>query len=375
MKQTSEKWFTNMNNIQHGRPRREIPQNAGLSGGAHRRQNPARMRACSARGPASNGVKNVLTLSCCRGVIVSRTKAEKRSASRGCGPARAHKNGFRAVWGTAGKSPVCGKRPESAASALPLIVPTIIQKSLQKKSSQFLEKSQAYIAFVQDKPVYEKFQNPDQGQTEKTSDDRGNGSDNRIVLRDLALSYGDRAIFENLNLCFEKGKSYLITGTSGCGKSSLLKMVAGEMTPSAGEISVFGSRPESYPLVSYVSQDTYIFEDTVRDNITLGKEKSKAEIDALIDFLQLNLDCDEKIDSSREISGGEKKRIGLARAFVTTNEVMLLDEITNGLNHALAMEITKKILALHKTVLFVSHDVSDDFRNLFGGIIDLSGEA
>lgn len=260
-------------------------------------------------------------------------------------------------------------------SVLPLIVPTIIQKSLQKKSSQFLEKSQAYIAFVQDKPVYEKFQNPDQCQTEKASDDRGNGSDNRIVLRDLALSYGDRAIFENLNLCFEKGKSYLITGTSGCGKSSLLKMVAGEMTPSAGEISVFGSRPESYPLVSYVSQDTYIFEDTVRDNITLGKEKSKAEIDALIDFLQLNLDCDEKIDSSREISGGEKKRIGLARAFVTTNEVMLLDEITNGLNHALAMEITKKILALHKTVLFVSHDVSDDFRNLFDGIIDLSGEA
>lgn len=262
-----------------------------------------------------------------------------------------------------------------AASALPLIVPTIIQKSLQKKSSQFLEKSQAYIAFVQDKPVYEKFQNPDQGKTEKASDDLGNGSDNRIVLRDLALSYGDRAIFENLNLCFEKGKSYLITGTSGCGKSSLLKMVAGEMAPSAGEISVFGSRPESYPLVSYVSQDTYIFEDTVRDNITLGKEKSKAEIDALIDFLQLNLDCDEKIDSSREISGGEKKRIGLARAFVTTNEVMLLDEITNGLNHALAMEITKKILALHKTVLFVSHDVSDDFRNLFDGIIDLSGEA
>lgn len=114
------------------------------------------------------------------------------------------------------------------------------------------------------------------------------------MLRDLALSYGDRAIFENLNLCFEKGKSYLITGTSGCGKSSLLKMVAGEMAPSAGEISVFGSRPESYPLVSYVSQDTYIFEDTVRDN---------------------------------------------------------------------------------KTVLFVSHDVSDDFRKLFDGIIDLSGEA
>ena len=99
MKQTSEKWFTNMNNIQHGRPRREIPQNAGLSGGAHRRQNPARMRACSARGPASNGVKNVLTLSCCRGVIVSQTKAEKRSASCKCGPAWTHKNGFRGSLG------------------------------------------------------------------------------------------------------------------------------------------------------------------------------------------------------------------------------------------------------------------------------------
>ena len=226
-------------------------------------------------------------------------------------------------------------------------------------------------------PAYEKFKKADQAQGQDIARGSGKPQDDRIVLRDVDLSYDSKKIFTGLNLCFENHKSYLITGVSGCGKSTLLKLIAGEMKPDKGEISVFGHKMEDaganelFGLVSYVSQDTYIFEDSVQENIAFDNADDVMGIDNLIDFMQLELGTDEIISHSREISGGEKKRIGLARAFIQPKEIFLLDEITNGLNHELAMRITKKILSMDKMVLFVSHDESKEFRELFDFVIEL----
>ncbi len=364
-------------------------------------------------------------------------------------------------------------------SALPLLIPFVLQNSLKEKSSQFLEGSKEYVSFVKDKlggrgelirykgvkwavnkhdalsrnqevkrkqfkfsnmmgktasegvsgiaqviilfvggifafrrviqigetvtllqlmnylagpvvtmvtlinernsslPAYEKFKKADQAQGQDIARGSGKPQDDRIVLRDVDLSYDSKKIFTGLNLCFENHKSYLITGVSGCGKSTLLKLIAGEMKPDKGEISVFGHKMEDaganelFGLVSYVSQDTYIFEDSVQENIAFDNADDVMGIDNLIDFMQLELGTDEIISHSREISGGEKKRIGLARAFIQPKEIFLLDEITNGLNHELAMRITKKILSMDKMVLFVSHDESKEFRELFDFVIEL----
>ncbi len=191
------------------------------------------------------------------------------------------------------------------------------------------------------------------------------------------MSYDSRNIFTGLNLCFENHKSYLITGVSGCGKSTLLKLIAGEIKPDKGEISVFGHKMEDagtnelFGLVSYVSQDTYLFENSVQENIAFDNVDDGMRIDNLIDFMQLELSPDEIISHSREISGGEKKRIGLARAFIQPKKIFLLDEITNGLNHELAMRMTEKILSMDNMVLFVSHDKSKAFRELFDCVIEL----
>ncbi len=151
----------------------------------------------------------------------------------------------------------------------------------------------------------------------------GKPQDDRIVLRDVDLSYDSRNIFTGLNLCFENHKSYLITGVSGCGKSTLLKLIAGEIKPDKGEISVFGHKMEDagtnelFGLVSYVSQDTYLFEDSVQENIAFDNVDDGTRIDNLIDFMQLELSPDEIISHSREISGGEKKRISVTKICCT----------------------------------------------------------
>lgn len=226
-------------------------------------------------------------------------------------------------------------------------------------------------------PAYEKFKKADRGQGQDTVYESGKPQDDRIVLRDVDLSYDSRNIFTGLNLCFENHKSYLITGVSGCGKSTLLKLIAGEIKPDKGEISVFGHKMEDagtnelFGLVSYVSQDTYLFEDSVQENIAFDNVDDGTRIDNLIDFMQLELSPDEIISHSREISGGEKKRIGLARAFIQPKKIFLLDEITNGLNHELAMRMTEKILSMDNMVLFVSHDESKAFRELFDCVIEL----
>lgn len=233
-------------------------------------------------------------------------------------------------------------------------------------------------SYISSSPAYKKLK--EAGRPEKT--EPAELSEKRreqgILLRNVELAYGSRKIFEKLNLRFEDKKSYLIAGASGCGKSSLLKLIAGELEPDGGEISLFGFETEGLGLegraglISYVSQDTYLFEDSVGENIAFGQEGASTEIDRMLGFLQLGIGREEKLGHDREVSGGEKKRIGLARAFLKPKEILLLDEITNGLDHELAMEITKKILGLHKTVLFVSHEEAEDFRELFDCVIDLN---
>ena len=198
-----------------------------------------------------------------------------------------------------------------------------------------------------------------------------------VELKNLDFSYGERVIFNHANFKFEERKSYLIRGKSGSGKSTLLKLIAGELDCDEGMVYIYGreinhvNKEEIYNLISYISQDTHIFNDSVGDNILLGKNNIDNISSKTIETLELELSEDTLLNTDREISGGEVVRIGVGRFLTDPKEIVLLDEHTAGLNSDLAFRITKKILDLNKTVICISHTDSEYIIQLFDVVIDM----
>lgn len=199
-----------------------------------------------------------------------------------------------------------------------------------------------------------------------------------VELENINFSYGERKVFQNLNYRFERDKSYLIRGKSGSGKSTLLKLISKELEPDSGQVKLFGEniknldKSQVYALISYVSQKTHIFENSVEDNILLGKDIQRSRLDDLIKSLELDLSVDDLLNKDANISGGEAVRIATARSLIDPNDIIILDEHSSGLNEDLALRITKDILKLNKTVICVSHTQSDEMIDLFDECINLS---
>ena len=197
-----------------------------------------------------------------------------------------------------------------------------------------------------------------------------------VDIENIEFSYGNNKVLNNLSYKFMKNKTYLIKGKSGSGKSTLLKIIAGELTPDKGKVLIFNKNIEDmeksaiYTTISYISQDTHIFENSVENNILLGKVNENNKITNLIEMLELDLSLEDILSKERKISGGETVRIGIARCLIDPKDIIILDEHTSGLNEDLAFKITKEILNLGKTVICVSHTESQEIIDLFDECIN-----
>lgn len=174
----------------------------------------------------------------------------------------------------------------------------------------------------------------------------------------LSLGYGEQTILRDLNLRFEAGKKYALVGTSGCGKSTLLKALLKELTPQQGRISLGGrdyeeiSSAEIYDQIGLIQQDPYLLNRSIRDNITLGARFSEEQIQqalsrsALTNFVQnLPSGLDTLIENNgKNISGGQKQRMILAREYLRNKSILLMDEGTTSLDQDTKREIEQKLL-------------------------------
>ena len=203
-----------------------------------------------------------------------------------------------------------------------------------------------------------------------------------IDLSSVSVKYSNSYILSNANLHLEKGKKYLIVGESGAGKTTLIKTIAG-FIPYEGELCINGldmgkiDKASLYNLLSYASQEPFIFDDSVRGNVDLAGIYSD---DYILDVMQkvgLSEFLHEHDLSSRisdevvEISGGEKQRLCLARALLKRPQLLLLDEITASLDKANTCSIEKLVSSLETTVLYVCHKPSEDLVNSFDSIIEV----
>lgn len=203
-------------------------------------------------------------------------------------------------------------------------------------------------------------------QYKKYTEDTDEKTDTKIQ------AYNDAKVLENINLIVGKGKTVAFVGESGSGKSTLHKLMIHLYHADQGDIFVFGKNIKQYSihelrkLISYTPQDSWLFDDTIKENIRIGK--LDATDDEIIEaakmayahaFIEEFPDGYETRVGERgiKVSGGQRQRIALARAFLKNTPIILLDEATSALDNKSEEEIRKAILALSqgKTVIIAAH--------------------
>lgn len=211
-----------------------------------------------------------------------------------------------------------------------------------------------------------------------------NSFNNDIIFNDVSFSYDDNHVLEKVNLSFEKGKKYLIVGPSGGGKSTVLRLLRKYFNPQEGEILVDGiplkdiKKEQYFNNIANIEQNVFLFEDTIRNNLTLYKDYADEQIyDALHragldDFIKALPQGIETIiyDNGKNISGGERSRIAIARGLLNNSQIIFLDEAFASLDYERASEIERSILDLDNvTVINVSHVIikenKHDYDHIF----------
>ncbi|WAA08932.1 ABC transporter ATP-binding protein [Fervidibacillus albus] len=203
-----------------------------------------------------------------------------------------------------------------------------------------------------------------------------------IHVKNLSYTYGDKTVFENLNLSIRRGEKYAIVGDSGSGKSTLLKIISGQLKNYTGKIYINNQKMEDYHLsdltdkIQYVDQNVYIFQDSIRNNITLWDEYSDKQIDESMKKAYINFvdDIDAPIEENgRNLSGGQRQRIALARSFIQNKQVLLIDEGTAALDKKSAQYIEEMLRNDPSlTVVMVTHRLDPKDYHLFDHVYDLS---
>lgn len=198
-----------------------------------------------------------------------------------------------------------------------------------------------------------------------------------IRLNDVSFSYnddGDNAI-KHINLTIKPGTVTALVGPSGSGKSTITKLIAGFWDVGSGSITLDGKDLRTIPQkqladqIAYVSQDNYLFDDTIRENIRMGRlsasdteveEAAKAAgCDAFIRSLENGYDTNVG-GAGGHLSGGERQRIAIARAMLKNAPIVILDEATAYIdpeNEAIVQQAVSKLVA-GKTLIIIAHRLS-----------------
>lgn len=201
-----------------------------------------------------------------------------------------------------------------------------------------------------------------------------------IEIRNVTKKIGNNVILDDISLVVETGTLVVLIGSSGCGKTTTLKLINKLIKPTSGEIYINGkpiSQENEIELrrkIGYVIQNTGLFPHlTIKENIELiprlKKEKSVEEIEKrTLQLLEMvGLDSDEFLNKyPSELSGGQQQRIGVARAIATDAEIILMDEPFSALDPITRTSLQEQLFSLQdelkKTIIFVTHDMDEALK-------------
>ncbi len=200
-----------------------------------------------------------------------------------------------------------------------------------------------------------------------------------IEFRNICKSYGEKAVLENFNLSIEKGEFVTIIGSSGCGKTTALKLVNGLLTPDSGEILIDGEdiagtdQVQLRRNIGYAIQGSVLFPHmTVEQNIAyvpslLNRRDKKRTREAVDKWMGIvGLDAELKGRYPDELSGGQQQRVGIARALAASPELLLMDEPFGAVDEITRSQLQSELRRIYEqtgiTVLFVTHDIAEALR-------------
>jgi phospholipid/cholesterol/gamma-HCH transport system ATP-binding protein len=198
-----------------------------------------------------------------------------------------------------------------------------------------------------------------------------------IVIKGLKKSFGKKKVLKDINLEVDRGENVVVLGKSGEGKSVTIECIVGLLTPDGGSIKVFGDEvtdmndnqlKELRMKIGFLFQSGALFDSmTVRENLEFPltrvlKMKDQREIDERVNEVLEGVGLVDAVDKMpSDLSGGMRKRIGLARTLIIKPEIMLYDEPTTGLDPITSREISELILNMQKkyktTSIIITHDM------------------
>ena len=196
-----------------------------------------------------------------------------------------------------------------------------------------------------------------------------------ITFSDIQKNYNGKEIIADFNLTIESGTFLTIIGTSGSGKTTILKMINGLVLPDKGEIYIDGKNILEEDLIAlrrnigYVIQGNILFPHlTVAENIAYVlrlKNYSKTDITHIVTekLQQVNLDPELANRFPHQLSGGQQQRVGIARALAASPSIILMDEPFGALDIITRQQLQRELKVLHQlsgaTIVFVTHDIAE----------------
>ncbi|MGN0478344.1 MAG: ABC transporter ATP-binding protein [Hominenteromicrobium sp.] len=207
-----------------------------------------------------------------------------------------------------------------------------------------------------------------------------------ITVEGVSFRYGGKAVLRDVSFRFEKGGKYALTGPSGCGKSTLLKLLLGWLPEYTGSIRFDGRNARAFTSeqlqeqMSYIEQDVFLFNTTIRENITLGmnfpdKRLERAVRDSALDrdLASMPLGLDTPVgENGSNLSGGQKQRVAIARALIHRHSILLVDEGTSALDQQNADIVEQSLLQNPDlTLILVSHHLTPERQAQFTKVYHL----
>ncbi len=206
-----------------------------------------------------------------------------------------------------------------------------------------------------------------------------------IIFKNLNYKIGTKVLFDNLNLEIKQGEKILLTGSSGSGKSTLMKMLLKYIETDYGTIKISDIDINHYHLenirsnITYVTSNEFIFNDTIRNNITLYKDYSEEELEDIVKICSINditkddsLGLDKRLEENGfNLSNGERQRIILARSLIKKTNIYIFDEALGQIDVVREKKILQSIFSKlkDKTIIVISHRSNN--KKLFDRVLKL----